>query len=145
MLSLVRLSAVKCELITREAFSKRKHADVVEFTRIEGGMRARDFKIGPGPEVVEGYHVTVHYESRNLHGRLLEDSLSTFPNGVSFIAGKPGLVPPVLHRGVLNMRVGGRREIIAPPSAHFPEQFPGEVLIYDINVVAGKPIQTAHL
>ena len=139
VIGLVRLTAIKCELITREAFSKRKHSDV-EFHRIEGGMQVRDFKVGPGIEIREGYHVTVHYESRNLHGRLIEDSLIKYPNGVSFIAGKPGLVPPVLYRSVLTMRLGGKRQVIAPPSMHFPDQFPGQVLIYEINVVKAKDI-----
>ena len=137
-------SAVKCELITREAFSKRKHADVVDFTKIDGGMRIRDFKVGPGSLVEPDMHVTVHYESRNLHGRLVEDSAVTYPSGVSFIAGRPGLVPLVLHRGVVGMHVGGTREIIAPPSSHFPEQIP-DILIYKLSVVNAKQLPAGYV
>lgn len=142
--SLLMRTAVKCELITREAFSKRKHSDVVEFSRIDGGMRIRDFKIGKGALVTDDMHVTVHYESHNLHGRMVEDSGATYPSGVSFIAGRPGLVPPVLHRGVIGMHVGGTREIIAPPSAHFPEQIP-EILVYQVSVVDAKQLPIGYV
>jgi FKBP-type peptidyl-prolyl cis-trans isomerase len=129
-------SNIKCELISREAFSRRKHADNIDFTRIDFGMRFRDLKVGTSSIVANaGSHVTVHYTAHTLHGRLVDDSHTCFSSGISFIAGESGLVPPVLHRGVLGMSLGTRREIIAPPAAHFPEQFPRDILIYEINLV----------
>ena len=100
-------------------------------------MQLRNFKVGPGPVIEFGDHVTVHYQSTSLHGRLIENSEVNFPAGVNFIAGSDA-VPPVLSEGVIGMRVGGRREIVAPPSAHFPDQLRGQILMYDINVVGGR-------
>ena len=97
----------------------------------------RDFKIGPGVMVCEGDQVTVHYTSKSLHNRLVEDSEVNFPHGISFFAGS-SVVPPVLSQGVIGMKVGGKREIIAPPQMHFPNDLKGQILIYEINLVNHK-------
>jgi FKBP-type peptidyl-prolyl cis-trans isomerase 2 len=97
-------------------------------------MQYRDFKIGPGPvEVKLGDFVTVHYTSKSLYGRLLEDSDTTYPAGVTYKAGDKSM-PIVLSEGVIGMREGGKREIVAPPNTHFPEEFGKQVLIYEINL-----------
>ncbi len=136
MLFLIRPSIVRCEWITREAFARRKHSEEIDFRLGPRGLRLRDFKIGKSSVPVEaGDVVTVHYSSQSLHGRVLEDSSSLFPNGVSFIAGSEELVPPVLSQGVIGMQVGGKREIIAPPEMHFPEHYPGMILIYEVHLM----------
>ena len=100
-------------------------------------MKWRDFKIGNPNEapVQKDDLVTVHYTSKSLHGRLMEDSTTIYSSGVSFIAGSRDLVPPVLSEGVIGMRVGGKREIIAPPQAHFPAHYPDMILIYEVHLM----------
>ena len=106
-------------------------------------MQYRDFKIGPGEEITEEHHVTVQYTSHSLYGRLLEDSQRTFPSGVNFVVSSKS-VPVVLSNGVMGMKVGGRREIIAPCHCHFPEIYPGQILIYQIDVLSGKKLTQAE-
>ncbi len=125
-----------CELISREAFAKRKHSDEIDFRDGPLGMKVRDFKIGKTGETVQSADiVTVHYSSKSLHGRLLEDSSNIYPSGVSFVAGSRELVPPVLAEGVIGMKAGGKREVIAPPETHFPDHYPGMILIYEIHLM----------
>ena len=136
---LLRPSIVRCEWISREAFARRKHSEEVDFRDGPLGLKLRDFKVGKSGEAVEtGDVVTVHYSSKSLHGRLLEDSSNIYPSGVSFVAGSRELVPPVLAEGVIGMKVGGKREVIAPPDTHFPEHYPGMILIYEIHLMNAR-------
>lgn len=89
---------------------------------------------GTGAPVKAGDEVTVrwlgaYYENGREFGSSWKDH-DTF----TFLTGS-GRVIPGWDRGMVGMRVGGRRELIIPPSLAYED---GETLIYVVDLLAVK-------
>ena len=78
-----------------------------------GELKITDLKKGTGAEAVAGKKVTVHYTGWLLNGKKFDSSLDR-GRPFSFIPGQ-GRVIQGWEKGVLGMKVGGKRELIIPP------------------------------
>ena len=107
-----------------------------------------DLQTGTGTEATNGRRVTVNYTGWNWSASGVDNKGTQFDSSLS-----PGRVPFAFnlgndnviqgwHRGVVGMRVGGRRRLIIPPdlaygSAGRPPEIPGNsTLIFDIELLA---------
>ncbi|MFI5384784.1 MAG: FKBP-type peptidyl-prolyl cis-trans isomerase [Fimbriimonadales bacterium] len=84
-----------------------------------------DVKVGKGREVKAGDTVTIQYVGSLPTGKVFEDS-HNFPEPYSFTVGK-GTMLPCLDAGVVGMKVGGVRDIIAPPKTAYVMRLPAGV------------------
>lgn len=79
--------------------------------------------MGTGPVAAAGDNVTVQYVLATYSSRkVIQSSWTGQPFGFTLGAGQ---VIPGWDKGVLGMRVGGRRELIIPPSLGYGAQSPG--------------------
>jgi FKBP-type peptidyl-prolyl cis-trans isomerase len=104
-----------------------------------GEITIEELQVGTGALAVVGDVVTVHYTLFLANGTRLESSLDRgapiqFQTGV-------GSVIPGFDRGVLGMRVGGRRRVTIPPELAYGSVGQGAVppnatLRFDIELVS---------
>lgn len=105
------------------------------FVTTSSGLRYRDFVVGTGaaPSSASA-NVVVNYKGRLLDGTVFNDF-----NGTSFALNR---VIPGWTEGVGGMRVGGKRQLIVPPSLGYgsagsPPTIPGNAtLVFDIELVS---------
>lgn len=126
-------SLSKCEVIKKETYIKSYRIPDVEFKPFVGGMLFRDTKYGDGEIVERGDIVKVQYTGRLASGREIETTTSRPGNVVTFIAGGTEVVKAV-SEGVIGMSEYGCRELLAPPSMHYPDKYPEQVMSYDLMV-----------
>jgi FKBP-type peptidyl-prolyl cis-trans isomerase len=92
-----------------------------------------DLQVGTGTEATNGRLVTLNYTAQ------FDTSIGRGP--FAFVLGT-GNVIQGWHRGVLGMRVGGRRRLIIPPDLAYGNQSPGgiiranETLVFDVELLA---------
>jgi peptidylprolyl isomerase len=111
-----------------------------------GSLVIKDLHKGKGKAAKPGDQVTVHYV-----GSLYRDN-TVFDN--SWDKGKPfpfqlgqGKVIPGWDKGVVGMKVGGRRELVIPPAQAYgsqgsqPSIGPNETLVFVVDLLKLKPAQ----
>jgi peptidylprolyl isomerase len=82
-----------------------------------------DLIVGKGPAAGAGQPISVQYVLATYSSRkVIQSSWTSQP--FSFTLGE-GQVIPGWDQGVVGMRVGGRRELIIPPSLGYGAQSPG--------------------
>jgi len=100
----------------------------------------RDIEIGTGAEALPGSTVDVHYLGVDFESGEEFDSSWSRNQPFQFTLGA-GAVIPGWDKGVVGMQVGGRREIIIPPSLAYGAQSPGsgiaanDTLIFVVDLV----------
>jgi peptidylprolyl isomerase len=78
------------------------------------GLESADLIVGTGQEAVPGDQATVQYELATYSAKkVIQSSWTSQPFTFTLGAGQ---VIPGWDKGVVGMRVGGRRELIIPPS-----------------------------
>ena len=86
-------------------------------------LQCADLITGTGPAAANGDSVTVQYVLATYSsGKVIQSSWNTQP--FTFTLGQ-GQVIPGWDKGVVGMKVGGRRELIIPPSLGYGSQSPG--------------------
>jgi rhodanese-related sulfurtransferase len=93
---------------------------------LAGELQIKDIKVGDGAEAVEGAEVSVHYTGWLMDGTKFDSSLDRgepFP----FTPGA-GMVIPGWEKGVVGMKVGGKRELIIPPEMGYGAEGAGGVI-----------------
>ncbi len=86
-------------------------------------MESADLITGTGPVAASGKNVTVQYVLATYSsGKMIQSSWTSQP--FSFTLGG-GQVIPGWDKGVVGMKMGGRRELIIPPSLGYGAQAPG--------------------
>jgi peptidylprolyl isomerase len=86
-------------------------------------LESADLITGTGPAAADGDSVTVQYVLATYSSRkVIQSSWSSQP--FTFTLGQ-GQVIPGWDKGVVGMKVGGRRELIIPPSLGYGSQSPG--------------------
>ena len=98
-----------------------------------------DFIVGNGPEAKSGDQVSVHYTGTLADGTKFDSSLDR-GQPFSFPLGK-GRVIPGWDKGVVGMKVGGKRKLIIPGAEGYGEQgYPGLIppnatLVFEVELV----------
>lgn len=96
-------------------------------------LESADLIVGTGPAAVAGDNVTVQYVLATYSARkVIQSSWTGQP--FQFTLGH-GQVIPGWDKGVPGMKVGGRRELIIPPSLGYGAQPPGPGIAADDTLV----------
>jgi peptidylprolyl isomerase len=120
--------------------------DEGEFLETDSGVLYHDLEEGSGAVAEDGQIVTVHYTGWLEDGEMFD---SSFLRGepISLMLGS-GQVIPGWEEGMINMKVGGRRQIIIPPDQAFGEEGagggvipPNATLIFEVELVDVAPPQ----
>jgi FKBP-type peptidyl-prolyl cis-trans isomerase FkpA len=124
--------------ITTTDFAASLGVNLAASTKTADGLYYRDISVGTGAVVVAGNSVTARYDGYISNGRLFDSNQTaagyTFPLGTGFvIAG--------WDEGIAGMRVGGKRQLIVPPSLAYGvngnDAIPGNsVLVFNVEVVS---------
>jgi peptidylprolyl isomerase len=86
-------------------------------------LESADLIAGTGARALPGDNVTVQYVLATYSsGKVIQSSWTSQPFTFKLGAGQ---VIPGWDKGVVGMRVGGRRELIIPPSLGYGDQSPG--------------------
>lgn len=100
--------------IESATFAPSLNVDLAASTRTATGLYYRDLTVGSGTVAAPGMSVTAHYSGALTSGTVFDDNAP--PDApLSFVLGV-GRVIPGWDEGVVGMRVGGRRQLIVPPS-----------------------------
>ena len=106
------------------------------------GLEYIEIEPGTGAQAEAGKTVSVHYTGKFQDGRVFDSSVSrgepiTFPLG-------QGRVIKGWDEGIALMKVGGKSQLIIPPSLGYGERGAGGVippnatLVFDVELVAVK-------
>ena len=96
-------------------------------------LQSADLITGTGKTAATGDNVTVQYVLGTYSsGKVVQSSWTSQP--FSFTLGA-GQVIPGWDQGVVGMKVGGRRELIIPPSLGYGDQSPGPGIAADDTLV----------
>ncbi len=102
----------------------------VAFASLSGAsaaeLKIKDIKKGDGAEAVIGHKVSVHYTGWLLDGKKFDSSLDR-GEPFSFTPGQ-GRVIGGWEKGVLGMKVGGKRELIIPPELGYGKSGAGATI-----------------
>ncbi len=86
-------------------------------------LESADLIMGTGAAAAPGHSVTVQYVLATYSsGKVIQSSWTSQPFTFTLGAGQ---VIPGWDKGVVGMKVGGRRELIIPPSLGYGQQSPG--------------------
>lgn len=90
------------------------------------GLVIEDLVVGSGPAAVGGRQVTVNYRGTFTDGRQFDSSYDR-KQPFTFLLGG-GQVIPGWDKGVLGMKVGGKRKLYIPPALGYGERGAGGVI-----------------
>jgi FKBP-type peptidyl-prolyl cis-trans isomerase len=101
-----------------------------------------DLQVGTGAEAVTGRGVEVHYTGRLTDGKKFDSSLDRgAPFGFPLGAGR---VIQGWDRGIVGMRVGGKRKLTIPPELAYGNRGfsnlipPNSTLVFEVELLAVK-------
>lgn len=97
-------------------------------------LLSKDLIAGTGASAQSGQNVTVQYIGYSWTTRQEFDASWTRHQAFSFVLGA-GQVIPGWDQGVAGMKVGGRRELVLPPSLAYGAQSPGPGIVADDTLV----------
>ncbi len=127
--------------IAEATFADSLDIEIEKFGTNTAGLYWRDLQVGDGAVVQAGQMVAVNYDGR-------------FPDGSQFDASRPG--NPILFQigvrrvidgwdqGVVGMKIGGKRQLIIPPSLGYgpagspPVIPPNATLVFTVEVVGAQ-------
>ena len=109
--------------------------------RTASGLEYFELEAGDGAVVETGFRVRVHYYGWLTDGTLFGQTHGADP--LEYTTGDEEVIA-ALEEGVVGMKVGGRRRLIAPsdlaygPQGHEPAIPPYATLIFDVTLEAAK-------
>ena len=116
-------------------------------TILPSGLRLNDLEMGTGDEVTFGQIVDVHYRGTLINGNEFDNSYDrgeTF----SFQVGA-GSVIKGWDEGLQGMKIGGRRQLIIPPSLGYGSRGagasipPDSTLVFEVELIGINAIETS--
>lgn len=126
--------------IAEASFAADLEVDIAASERNDAGLYWRDLRPGDGPVVQRGQLVEVYYDGR-------------LPDGTQFDATKPGdpfrfpvgtgRVIAGWDMGIVGMRVGGKRQLIIPPTLGYGPMGsgpipPNGVMVFTVEVLDAR-------
>jgi FKBP-type peptidyl-prolyl cis-trans isomerase len=106
------------------------------------GLKLMDYRLGSGPEAMQGRTVSVHYTGWLENGAKFDSSVDR-GQPFEFTLGA-GNVIKGWDEGVLGMRVGGKRQLTVPPAIAYGQQGapptipPNATLVFDVELLSVK-------
>lgn len=120
----------------QEAYFKKKYRSDLPYLKTESGILYKDIIEGTDGIVEEGDTVYIHYQGKTTTDfRIVESTFkSIIP--VKIIAGKYDHKNiKAIYEIVIGMKKNTRRQCIIPPHLAYPNHFPSQPLLYEIDVV----------
>jgi FKBP-type peptidyl-prolyl cis-trans isomerase len=110
-------------------------------TTTASGLKFRDVTVGTGTTVATGRGVAVHYSGCLTTGTKFDENTNT-DNPLVFTVGEGALIKG-FDEGVTGMKVGGRRQLVIPPTLGYGATPRGAIpanstLVFTIDVVAAQ-------
>ena len=93
---------------------------------LAGGLKVQDIIVGTGDEAVNGELLTVHYVGTLENGTKFDSSVDR-GQPFDFVIGS-GQVIQGWEKGVLGMKVGGKRKLVIPPSLGYGPSGAGNMI-----------------
>lgn len=126
--------------VEEAVFNPSLKVDIAASTRTITGLYYRDLEMGEGAAAVPGKTVHVHYKGYLVNGTLFDQNLVGQHTPLEFEIGRGGVIPG-FDEGVSGMRVGGKRQLIIPPSLGYGNRPIGgipanSILVFDVHLVA---------
>jgi len=90
------------------------------------GLITEDIVVGEGKEAKEGDTVSVHYVGKLIDGTLFDSSLER-DESFEFTLGT-GQVIEGWDKGVIGMKIGGKRKLVIPPALGYGERGTGDTI-----------------
>ncbi|CAN5499244.1 hypothetical protein BH23BAC4_BH23BAC4_07310 [soil metagenome] len=125
--------------IDRQEFHPSLNVDLAQMTHTPSGLYTRDLEAGTGEVATEGDTVELRYTLWLPNGARID---TNEPDGPLLIFGiGEGRVIPGFEEGVTGMRVGGRRQLLVPPSLGYGDRPIGpipanSILVFEVSLVA---------
>ena len=122
-------------------FDSSLGVDLAASTRTVDGAYIRDISVGTGPLVTNGQTLNVKYTGWLADGTEF-DSNETLSTNYVFILGN-GDVIPGWDEGIPGMHVGGKRQLVLPPTlgygAYGYGPIPGNaVIVFNIEIISAQ-------
>lgn len=101
-------------------------------------LKIEDVKVGTGAEATAGKKVTVEYTGKLTNGTQFDSSVGRAPFSFNLGAGQ---VIQGWEKGIVGMKVGGKRKLTIPPALAYGEQGAGSVippnstLVFDVELL----------
>jgi FKBP-type peptidyl-prolyl cis-trans isomerase len=123
--------------VEETTFAPSLGVDIPNSRRTTNGEYIRDISVGTGPEVVAGQLLTVRYTLWLSNGTAIESNVSA-ASGYPFHLGQHDVITG-WDEGIPGMRVGGKRQLVIPPSlaygANSQGSIPGNsVLVFNVQI-----------
>ena len=127
--------------IEKTNFASALGVDLAASTRTANGAYYRDITVGTGATVATGQSVDVRYTGWLSNGTQFDSNVNN-PGPFTFSLGS-GFVIPGWDETIPGMKVGGRRQLIIPPSLAYGRfgygPIPGNaVIVFNVEVVAAR-------
>jgi peptidylprolyl isomerase len=131
--------------IESTTFASSLGVDLGKSTRTATGLYYRDLGDGAGTPVANGQRVAVRYTGWLANGTQFGSNVGGAT--LEFTLGSGQLIPG-LEQGIVGMRVGGRRQLVIPPSLAYGSSgqgaIPGNaILVVNVELVDPVAIETA--
>jgi FKBP-type peptidyl-prolyl cis-trans isomerase FkpA len=128
--------------IEQTTFASTLNVNLAASTKTASGLYTRDITVGTGAVATSTSTVSVYYAGYLSNGTLF-DSRSSPSNPLAFVLGT-GFVIKGWEEGLVGMKVGGKRQLVIPPSlAYGPAGFnaipSNAVLVFNIELVSVLP------
>ena len=122
-------------------FNSTLDVDFSTMTKLPSGMYYKDLELGSGPVVQARNEVKVHYTGWLSNGTRFDQNKES-DEPISVPLGR-GAAIEGWDKGVPGMRVGGRRQLVIPPSLGYGSNRrgaipPDAVLVFVLTVVSAK-------
>lgn len=127
--------------IETATFAPSLGVDLAASTRLPSGMYTRDLAVGTGALVTSGQRLSMRYTGWLANGTQF-DANAAPAAPFQFTLGAGGVITG-WDQGVGGMRVGGRRQLVIPPSLGYGSQRvgpipPNSILVFNVEIVAAQ-------
>ena len=122
------------------AFASALNVNLSASTKMTNGLYFRDVTVGTGTAAAATNAISVYYVGYLANGNVF-DSKSVGTAAFKFTLGA-GAVIPGWDQGIVGMKVGGRRQLIIPPSLGYGTNGsgtaipPNAVLVFTVDLVS---------
>jgi FKBP-type peptidyl-prolyl cis-trans isomerase FkpA len=120
-------------------YAPELNVDPTEMTRLGSGLYIRDLEAGEGEPLETGQTALVHYTGWLPDGTLFDSSRQPERMPYDLVVGR-GEVIAGWDQGLPGMRVGGRRQLVIPPSLGYGTEGrnvipPNATLVFEVELI----------
>lgn len=125
----------QAQVIESTTFASNLGVDLAASTKTSTGVYYRDITPGTGATLAANDSAFVHYTGYFSNGVVFDSNENNGRAVFAFQLGTNAVIPG-FEAGLLGMKVGGRRQIIIPPSQAYQD---GNILVFNVTLDSKKP------